>query len=271
MTHVTLDHALARGHGEWRSFTCPVHDDTNPSARVNVRTGFWKCMSCGAKGDVKGYVPDPIMELDYAMDLLDAHDLVKTESWLDQFDSGPVAHYWRSRFSEDVCRRYRLGWDGVRQQPCYPIRDMAGRPLGVVHRNIDDPEGPKYHYPKGVKKTELLFGVRELVQTDHLILVEGAMDVCAVREVGFDAVGSYGSDLDSHQVTEIMALQPRIVWLAYDMDKAGHKGAGSAEWALGLEGVLVRRLFWSDKYNDLGDMDLETRSNTLSKALASKS
>jgi hypothetical protein len=193
MTHITLDQALARGHGEWRSFTCPSHDDTNPSARVNIRTGKWVCMSCHAKGDVKGYVPDPIMELDYAMDLLDAHDLVKTESWLDQFDSGPVADYWISRFSEDVCRLYRLGWDGTRGDPCYPIRDMAGRPLGIVHRNIGDPGGPKYKYPRGVKKTELLFGVKELTQSDYLVLVEGAMDVCAVRETGMDAVGSYGS------------------------------------------------------------------------------
>jgi hypothetical protein len=228
-------------------------------------------MSCHAKGDIKGYVPDPIMELDYAMDLLDAHDLVKTESWLDQFDSGPVSDYWLSRFSEDVCRRYRLGWDGVRQQPCYPIRDMAGRPLGVVHRNIDDPEGPKYHYPYKVKKTELLFGVTELLQTEMLVLVEGAMDVCAVRDAGIDAIGSYGSLLDPQQVREIVALQPRVVWLAYDMDNAGHIGAGKAEFALNIEGIQTRRLFWNDRYNDLGDMDLETRSNTLFKTLASNS
>jgi DNA primase len=271
MTHITLDQALARGHGEWRSFTCPSHDDTNPSARVNIRTGKWVCMSCHAKGDVKGYVPDPIMELDYAMDLLDAHDLVKTESWLDQFDSGPVADYWISRFSEDVCRLYRLGWDGTRGDPCYPIRDMAGRPLGIVHRNIGDPGGPKYKYPRGVKKTELLFGVKELTQSDYLVLVEGAMDVCAVRETGMDAVGSYGSLLDDRQVSQIIALQPRVVWIAYDMDRAGHVGASKAEWALGMAGIQTRRLFWNDQYNDLGDMDLETRSNTLSKALASRS
>jgi DNA primase len=153
--------------------------------------------------------------------------------------------------------------------PCYPIRNMSGLPLGIVHRNIDDPGGPKYKYPRGVKKTELLFGVKELAQSDVLFLVEGAMDVCAVREAGHDAVGSYGSLLDACQVAQIVALQPRVVWIAYDMDKAGHKGAGAAEWALGLEGIMAKRMFWNDDYKDLGEMDLEIRSSTLSKVLAS--
>jgi hypothetical protein len=269
--HVTLEQALSKGHGQWRSFTCPKHDDANPSARVNVATGRWVCMSCHAKGDVKGYVADPIMELDYAMSLLVDMDLVKPESWLDQFDSGPVAQYWLSRFSEEVCRTYRLGWDGTEGRPCYPIRDMIGRPIGVVHRNIDDPEGPKYKYPKGVRKTELLFGVKELQQSEYLFLMEGAMDVCYVRETGHDAIGSYGSLLDKKQVMEIVALQPRMVFIAYDMDRAGYVGSGHAEWALNLEGIMTRRLLWNERYNDLGDMDLQTRSDTLSKALASKS
>jgi hypothetical protein len=228
-------------------------------------------MSCHAKGDVKGYVADPIMELDYAMSLLVDMDLVKSESWLDQFDSGPVPEYWLSRFPEEICRIYRLGWDGNEGKPCYPIRDMVGRPIGVVHRNIDDPEGPKYKYPRGVKKTELLFGVKELQQSEYIFLVEGAMDVCAVRETGHDAIGSYGSLLDSKQVMEIVALQPLVVFLAYDNDRAGRIGAGQAEYSLNIEGIMTRRVFWDDRYNDLGDMDLVTRSNTLSKALASKS
>jgi DNA primase len=268
---ITLDQALAKGHGQWRSFTCPKHDDTNPSARVNVNTGKWVCMVCGAKGTTQGYTPDVDLLLDQAMETLDYLSLEKSESWLDQFDSGPVHDYWIARFEEETSRTYRLGWDGFKDQPCYPIRAMNGRPLGVVHRNIDDPGGPKYRYPKGVRKTELLFGVPELVQTDVLVLVEGAMDVCAVRQAGHDAIGSYGSLLDDKQVKQIVALGPRIVWIAYDMDRAGHLGASKAEWALNLAGVLTRRLFWSDRFKDLGEMDLDTRSDTLAKTLASTS
>jgi DNA primase len=268
--YVSLEQALAKGYGTWRSFTCPVHEDANPSARVNVISGRWVCMSCHATGSTDGYVPDPIRMLDDAMEMLDAVSLEKPESWLDQFTLGKDHPYWLSRFSPDVVHLFRLGYDGTTGMPCYPIRAMNGHPLGIVLRNLDDPEGPKYKYPKGVRKTELLFGVKEAQQTEVLFLVEGAMDVCAVREAGHDAVGSYGSLLDAKQVAVIRGLAPRKVFIAYDMDKAGHAGAGQAERDLGRAGVLCERVFWNDRWSDLADMDLETRSSTLSKVLASK-
>lgn len=44
------------GRGPWRSALCPFHDDRNPSLRVNVETGAYRCMACGAKGgDVLAY------------------------------------------------------------------------------------------------------------------------------------------------------------------------------------------------------------------------
>lgn len=269
MNTVTLDQALSSGHGVWRSFTCPVHDDSSPSARVNVQTGKWVCMSCHARGDVQGYVPDPIMELDYAMNLLKGGLDSKSESWLDQYDSGEVHPYWLSRFDEESAKAYRLGYDWAKDKPCYPIRDTSGIPLGVVHRNIDG-EGPKYKYPLGVKTTELLFGAHEARQTDVLFVVEGAMDVVAVRQAGFDAVGTYGARLFPKQIEALSGLFPRLVVLAYDMDRAGNEGAQEARNALDKAGLMSFRAYWDDKYKDLGEMDLDTRSSTLSNLLASK-
>lgn len=268
MSHVSLEQAVARGHGTWRSFTCPVHADTNPSARVNIQSGKWVCMVCGAKGTVEGHVPDPDWMLDEALDGLDDEIQTKPESWLDQFDSGPVPHYWLSRFSEPICRTFRLGWDPVRQQPCYPLRAANGLPLGVVRRNIDDPMGPKYKYPYGVNTSALLSGMSEAQQTDVLFLVEGYMDVCAVREAGHDAVGSYGARLYSKQVEQIVALEPRVVYIAYDMDRAGAEGSFHAERDLSRAGVLAGRVTWDARWKDLGEMDLEARCNTLAKILA---
>lgn len=203
------------------------------------------------------------------MSTLDVVDLEKPESWLDQFDAGEVNEYWLGRFGEEVCRVFRLGWDGVAGKPCYPLRGRNGNPLGVVHRNTDDPEGPKYKYPKGVRTAELVFGIHEAKQTKQVFLVEGAMDVVAVRETGHDAFGVYGSHISEIQVAEIAACNPQEVVIAFDMDRAGHQGSGRAEAMLNGAGVLTRRGFWNDKYNDLGDMDLTTRSNTLSNLLAS--
>jgi DNA primase len=38
------------GRGRWRSALCPFHNDHTPSLRVNVETGAFRCMACGARG-----------------------------------------------------------------------------------------------------------------------------------------------------------------------------------------------------------------------------
>ena len=35
---------------------CPFHADKNPSMTVTPHMGLWQCWSCGAKGDVFGFV-----------------------------------------------------------------------------------------------------------------------------------------------------------------------------------------------------------------------
>lgn len=46
----TLEQLKLTGSGEWRSAVCPFHNDTQPSLRINIRSGGWRCMVCGAHG-----------------------------------------------------------------------------------------------------------------------------------------------------------------------------------------------------------------------------
>jgi DNA primase len=38
------------GRGRWRSALCPFHKDSRPSLRINVESGAYRCMACGARG-----------------------------------------------------------------------------------------------------------------------------------------------------------------------------------------------------------------------------
>jgi len=38
------------GGGEWKNAVCPFHDDHQPSLRVRLDSGGFKCMACGAHG-----------------------------------------------------------------------------------------------------------------------------------------------------------------------------------------------------------------------------
>ena len=44
-----------QGTGVWRNALCPFHEDTNPSLRVFFDTGAFRCMACGARGDMLSF------------------------------------------------------------------------------------------------------------------------------------------------------------------------------------------------------------------------
>lgn len=39
-----------RGGAEWKSAICPFHEDKNPSLRLRLDSGGFRCMVCGAHG-----------------------------------------------------------------------------------------------------------------------------------------------------------------------------------------------------------------------------
>ena len=49
-TYYKKEEIKLTGRGEWRNALCPFHDDHQPSLRVNLDRGGFKCMSCGIKG-----------------------------------------------------------------------------------------------------------------------------------------------------------------------------------------------------------------------------
>jgi DNA primase len=62
----------ATGYGSWRSTRCPIHQDRNPSARVNEDEGFFRCFVCEINGDAY----DVVMIAD-GITFPDAKDKVK--------------------------------------------------------------------------------------------------------------------------------------------------------------------------------------------------
>lgn len=101
MFYKTLSDAITQGKGNERTFCCPVHDDQNASARVNVAKGVWYCHGCGAKGRVDGfYEPDPMNLLEQINDFA-KEQRYYPESWLDIYDS-PNDSYWRERFTKEA-------------------------------------------------------------------------------------------------------------------------------------------------------------------------
>ena len=49
-SYFTAELGVLHGRGTWRDALCCFHPDTRPSLRLNVQTGAFRCMVCGASG-----------------------------------------------------------------------------------------------------------------------------------------------------------------------------------------------------------------------------
>lgn len=252
MRALTLAEALRWGRGVERSFLCPEHGDSRPSASVNIIKGKWYCYTCHAHGTLGGEAL--LAEPDYQvmklwMDRKLAEGTIYPESWLSRYDAGPVHPYWVSRVGAAAARAHRLGWDAQTDTGTYPLRDPSGRVLGVVRRSLGG-KGPKYMYPPGVDVGRLLFQYTP-AQRPAVVLTEGALDAIALWNVGVDAFAIYGSRLSEAQVTLIDKVDPEFIYTCYDQDDAGRAAHRDTERA--FKHRLVSKLSWPRAWG--GDID----------------
>lgn len=125
-------------------------------------------------------------------------------------------------------------YDRFRERIMFPIRDGRGRVIAFGGRilgegqpkYLNSPETPIFH------KTNTLYGLFELRQSrvkyDHILVVEGYMDVVALAQFGFrNAVATLGTATTVEHL-ELLFRQVGEVVFCFDGDNAGLKAAWKA-------------------------------------------
>lgn len=246
-----------------RPFRCHVHGDGKASASVNMAKQVWVCYTCGAHG----HVDSDLIILDDARFGDDIEEMLReiepiSERMLDLYTSGPVHPYWLSRFQESTCRHFQLGYDPAREKVCYPMRFSDGTLAGIVRRNDNPEDGGKYRYPFGFTKSDFIFNYSP-EHRSHIILHEGAMDVCSSWEAGYDAFGIYGARLSTAQQVLIDKVDPDLVVCCFDNDLAGRNATAQVQGVYQYRQVI--EFDWS-RYPDKKDVG-ELSTKQLERAL----
>lgn len=134
-----------------------------------------------------------------------------------------------------VAREGRSGsYDRFRHRIMFPIRDVRGRVVGFGGRVLGDdkpkylnsPESPVFH------KSRVLYGLYELlqrrIQLDHIIVVEGYMDVIALAQHGvWNSVATLGTAVTAEHLDILYRRVDQAVF-SFDGDAAGRKAAWKA-------------------------------------------
>jgi 5S rRNA maturation endonuclease (ribonuclease M5) len=113
-----------------------------------------------------------------------------------------------------------------------PIRDEQGRLVAYAGRAVDGQE-PKYRFPAGFRKSQVLFNLDRAMLTagPNVIVVEGFFDALKVHQAGHPAVVALMGSSFSQRQSELLLSRFASVTLMLDGDQPGRRAAeGMAEW-----------------------------------------
>lgn len=137
------------------------------------------------------------------------------------------------RFSRDKGGERLLDyfWERI----IFPICDSAGNVIGFSARTLSDKVQPKYLNTPDTEiyhKSKVLYGFdkakEEIKRINHIILVEGYMDVIASHQAGVkNVVAVTGTALTESQLLFIKRFTKNIK-MAFDMDMAGNQATKRA-------------------------------------------
>ena len=222
---------------------CPVHErttgkiDKSPSWSMNASSGLWICHSCGARGTLASLVS----ELTGNQDSIAAvnHLLIETGlnrltaggevqytpevDWVsyNRFEHPPARELIKRKIDKDVAKAYGIRWNVHKSAWVVPIVSPLGELMGWQEK------GPEWfnNAPKGVKKSETLFGIERFL-SKTAVLVESPLDVVRFASAfsGPQALATFGAHVSKTQI-RLLASSAQKVIVAMDNDKAGIESA----------------------------------------------
>lgn len=237
---------------------CPVHNGKHDTFSVNLKTGFYICFSakCGAKGHISKLVGK--IEQEIAFEEVDFKEMFLRKEESEEIirpnkaeleDWKLIHPYMLQRgFEKQFLMRNLIGYDRNHFSITIPVfRDgqEKGEYFGSIKRNIIPGfEGPKYTYPKGFPKKNLLY-IPPFVTNNgkgslgKILTVEGSINALRGAQNEFATASTLGCSPNEEQIHQLVKYanreNKRICWL-YDNDESG------------IEGVkkLLRQHFWLD-------------------------
>lgn len=240
---------------------CPLHDDRRASMTINLSKGLFWCFACGKGGGVRRLAqmlggdlsaadlaihtfrtepdePDP----DFSAHAQDCHDYLSEGFRWPQ----PVLDYLALKgLRREVVEEFGLGWDEQRSAISIPYWDN-GRCLSIQYRYAD---GSKNQESGGKR---IIYNVDALRGARFVILAEGESDTHRIwsktrdRDIAVGGVPGAQSGNRKWGLWSLDLLWAERVWIAFDADEAGDKGAERAMSVLGDKAVRLRPVGGND-------------------------
>lgn len=234
---------------EWGGL-CSFHQDRKKSFSINKQTGLWVCFGkCQEGGGIIKYharlrglsEEEALSDLKITLGIeksVPANKVIDDHARL--LKAPQILDFLKKRrgFTLETIKKFELGFDGERV--CIPIR------VGEHYLNIR-----RYAWRPGTESRDKmlsygvgfgearLFPYSNLQKDEPILLCEGETDAILANQLGYNAMSvTGGSGTWTSKFTA--AVAGKVVWICYDIDEAGHKGAEKVSRAIGNVAKEVR-------------------------------
>lgn len=225
---------------------CPFHDDRHASLSIDLEQGWWICFACGARGGIQSLATRMNKEVNDADLALRVYEgsvgaLVQEPTDYAELARELRANLHRSRpddvvrfiterqLSPRVLKHFGLGWNG--SAVAFPYYDEDGV-FAVKYRAQDGRKWAEQGSRRGI------YNVNDVRFKPYVILCEGESDTLAVwshltekytddivARIGVGGIPGVAGSRSTWEVWSLDLLWAKKVFVAFDADEAGDKGA----------------------------------------------
>lgn len=234
------------------SITCPFHKDgqeSHPSCSVynrhdnpNIVFGTYHCFTCGEQGPLYKLV-SKVLNTTYEeaqywlienfssiytdkqiiLDSFEEHSVSKDyldESILEQYSYFHPYQFKRG-LTEDIIKRFKVGWNEKTDSITFPVWDDRGRLVGITERHT---KSKRFYIPENLDKPVYLLNYIKQHNITDVVVCESQINTLTCWSWGIPAIGLIGTG--SNQQYDILKKSGiRSYHLAFDGDLAGEHGA----------------------------------------------
>ncbi|MFW6282410.1 MAG: CHC2 zinc finger domain-containing protein [bacterium] len=240
----------------------PEHHDTHDgNFYVKEDNQYYKCFSCGFKGDVISFIEEvegidfieavkllindngldyeeikttniyirdnfSVEKIQKAINLLNSREYMN-ESILEKYATPPKYMIDRG-FTKDTLEKFEIGFcsdptDDLYNRVTIPWRDEKGRLITINGRRVKSSTPRKYKVKKGTNKN-ILYNINNIKRNDEpLIIVESELDVMWLYQMNYERVVALGGNDIGDRKWHLRSFTNKAI-LALDRDNGGLRG-----------------------------------------------
>ena len=228
--------------GDYLMVQCPYHKngkERTPSAQFRISDGLFYCFACKEVHSFVDVVEHCIQENGWnwlRKNFLHENNIRELD--ISTKEEKPIREYvqyedirqFRRKvpylinrgISEEVIKKFEIGYDITNQNVVFPNKDENGNILFLATRNINE---KRFSYPLNVDKP--IYGLYEVKKyypdAKEVIVVESMINCLTCWTYGKPAVALNGTG-SSSQIKKLAKLPYRSYILGLDPDEAGEKG-----------------------------------------------